>query len=151
MIELNLKNRAAAQSTIAFNSMCRMSDGTLLGANGNGVFKMCGYTDNGTAIPVLLKSGMLDMGTHHLKRFRFFYFGLEATGDLSLSVFCDGDLAASYTINIAESGVQSVRVPISREHQGRYWQWQVENTGGAFFALYSVKALPIMIGGRQRQ
>jgi hypothetical protein len=149
MLELNLKNSATAQSTLSFNSMCRMRDGTLLGASNTGLSRICGYADNGATIPALLKSGLLDLGSHHVKRFRFFYFGLETTGDLKLSVFCDGVLAGEYSVIPSDGGVRTIRVPISRIHQGRYWQWQLENLNGSFFSLYSVKALPIQLSGRQ--
>ena len=144
MIEINLTNRAAAQTTLAYNSAC-MFDGVPLGATSAGLYRVGGYTDHGAAIPALLKSGLFDLGTERIKRFRFFYFGLQASGSLKLTVFCDGIEAANYTVNGGDGGAREVRVPISRTYQGRYWQWQVENVSGAFFALYSVKALPVVL------
>ena len=144
MLELNLTNRAAAQTTKDFNSAC-MFDGVPLGATASGLYRIGGYTDHGTAIPALIRSGMLDLGTERIKRFRFFYFGLQASGALKLTVLCDGTDAASYTVNGGNGGAREVRVPISRTYQGRYWQWQVENVSGSFFALYSVKALPVVL------
>ena len=144
MLELNLTNRAAAQTTKDFNSAC-MFDGVPLGATASGLYRIGGYTDHGTAIPALIRSGMLDLGTERIKRFRFFYFGLQASGNLKLTIFCEGVDAASYTVDGSDGGSRDVRVPISRAYQGRYWQWQVENVSGAFFALYSVKALPVVL------
>ena len=144
MLELNLTNRAATQTTQAYNSAC-MFDDVPLGATSTGLYRIGGYTDHGAAIPALIKSGMLDLGTERIKRFRFFYFGLQASGNLELTIFCDGIEAASYTVDGSDGGSREVRVPISRAYQGRYWQWQVENASGSFFALYSVKALPVVL------
>lgn len=143
MLQVNLKNRAATQTTESFNSMCKVGK-AYLGASSSGLFTIGGSTDNGAEIPALMKSGMLDLGTEKRKRVRFFYFGLECSGALKLSLFCDGALAGEYTVE-KTTGVQDIKVPISRDHVGRYWQWQIENVGGAFFALYSVKALPIIL------
>jgi hypothetical protein len=54
-------------------------------------------------------------------------------------------LAASYDVEGEANGDMNIRVPISRAHYGRYWQWQVENVDGSFFALYSVKSLPVIL------
>lgn len=144
MIELNLKTRAAAQTTVPFNSMCKFGE-HFLGATSSGLFLITGFTDAGSEIPALVKSGTTDFGMASLKRFRFFYFGLETTGTLTLKVFCDGVEAASYTVTPETPGQRTVRVPISREHAGRYWSWSVENVDGAFFALYSVEGLPVIL------
>lgn len=144
MIELNLKTKAASQTTLPFNSMCKFGD-VYLGATSEGLYQLHGYTDAGVAIPALIKSGMTDFGSNSVKRFRFFYFGLETTGPLTLKVFCDGTLAASLTVTVATKGQRTVRVPVSRQHAGRYWSWSIENVTGSFFALYSVQAIPVIL------
>ena len=142
MLELNLKNKATTQNSLPFTSMCRFGD-KYLGVNEAGLYQLGGYNDNDVAIPGYIKSGMMDFGTNNTKRFRFFYFGLHATGRLNLKVYCDDALAGEYQVD--GTGDMSVRVPISRMHQGRYWAWSVENVSGAFFALYSVEALPVVL------
>ena len=144
MLEVNLKNRAITQHTRTFNSMCKFGD-HYLGASSSGLFRIGGYNDAGVQIPALSKSGMTDFGMASLKRFRFFYFGLETTGSLILKVFCDGTLAAAHTVTPATKGQRTVRVPVSRQHAGRYWSWSTENVNGSFFALYSVQAIPVIL------
>jgi len=145
MLEVNLKTRAASQSTVDFNSMCKFGD-LYLGANEDGLFKICGYADNTVEIPALIKSGKMDFGVEQKKRFRYFYFGLETDGELLLKVYCDGVVATEeYTVAPITAGVMRVRVPISRVHHSRYWEWSVENVNGSFFVLYSVEALPIIL------
>lgn len=143
MLQLNLKNNAISQTSESYNSMCKFGD-VYLGASASGITRICGYADNGAEIPAKMRSGMFDMGTEKEKRVRFFNFGLETDGELILTIFCEGVQAAQYTIS-KSTGVQQIKVPISRAHHGRYWQWQIENVDGAFFALYSVTVLPIIL------
>lgn len=144
MIELNLSNMAPSQTTQNYNSACMFGD-VALGATSSGLHICGGYTDHGAAIPALIKSGMLDIGMENKKRFRFFYFGVEASGTLTLTVHGDGVLAGQYTVSGLRPGLQVVRVPISREVNAWYWQWTVKNSAGSFFALHTVKALPVIL------
>ena len=145
MIELNLKTKAASQTSQDFNSMCRFGN-EYIGATSSGLYRLGGFTDHGVAIPALVKSGTMDFGSANKKRFRFFYFGVETNGELLLKVYCDNVLAAEhYTVAPAETTSMRVRVPISRVHQSRYWSWSVENVSGSFMALYSVEALPVIL------
>ena len=144
MLEINLKNRAVAQTSVAYTSMCQFGD-VFLGVDSSGLCKICGYDDYGTEIPALIKSGTFDLGIANPKRFRFFYFGVETSGSLILKVYCDDVLATSVTIQPDAVAKKLIRVPIPREYLGRYWTWSIENVDGAFFVLYSVTALPIIL------
>lgn len=144
MLEVNLRNRAVTQHTMDLNSMC-LFGGEVLAASSSGLFRMDGYTDSGAQIPALIKSGDMDFGSVGKKRFRFFYFGLQATGPLKLKIYCDGVLAEEYRVAGEKTGARTIRVPISRRHAGRYWSWSIENVNGAFFALYSVKGIPVTL------
>jgi len=143
MLEINLKTKAAAQTTQAFNSMCRFGE-HLLGATADGLFALGGYNDHGVQIPARIDSGQFDMGMFQHKRFRMFYFGIETAGKLKLSIFGDGVLMEEYTVE-GGTGIQSIRVPISRAAKGSYWQWRIENIDGAFFALHSVRVSPVIL------
>lgn len=118
--------------------MC-MKDGVYLGANENGLFRiMCGQSDNGVEINSIIRSGNTDFGIYRNKRARFFYFGFECTGELILSILCDGVVVATYPVSPGGAGLRRVRVPIGRQHEGMYWAWQIENVDGSFFKLRSV-------------
>lgn len=150
MLEINIKNRAISQTTLPFNSMCNVN-GITLGATGSGLFVLGGYNDNGSEIPMLLKSGVTDFGINNQKRFRFVHVTGEANGDCVFKMFADGVLVVTLDIIPDESGVFDVRAPVSRTAVGRQWQWQIENVDGAFVALYSVEALPVILHpGRNR-
>ena len=144
MLEVNLKTKAASTTTLPFNSMCKVG-GAYLGASANGLYQIGGGTDDDTNISASIKSGMMDFGVANQKRFRFFYFGVETDGELLLKVYCDGVLAEQVTVAPRTPGAFQVRVPISRIYQSRYWSWSVENINGAFLALYSVTALPVIL------
>lgn len=144
MLEINLTNRAVAQTTQAYNSAC-MFNGVPLGATSTGLYQINGYTDHNVSIPALIKSGSMDFGVENKKRFRFFYFGLETTGSLTLSIYGDNTLAGSYTVTGLTTGTRVIRVPIKRDVNAWYWQWQVENISGSFFVLHSVRALAFFL------
>lgn len=142
MLEINIKTRAAAQTTKAYNSMCRFG-GEYLGATSSGLFKIGGYVDDTQQINARIDTGKLDMGINNSKRFRFFYFGVDTSGYLKLSAFADGVLA--FTQTVKGKGLGNIRFPVPRTAQPRYWQFKLENVNGAFFALYSIKALPVVL------
>ena len=144
MLTVNLRTKAAAQNTLEFNSMSRLGD-SCVAASSSGLYLLGGYADSSTSISALVKSGLLNLGMENKKRFRFFYFGVEAAGTLTLTVHGDGVLAGQYTVSGLQPGLQVVRVPISREVNAWYWQWTVENSAGSFFVLHSVKALPVIL------
>ena len=144
MLEINLKNKAISQHTRNFNSMCKFGD-TYLGATVSGLFRLGGYTDDGAQIPLLVTSGVMDFGSDRPKRVRLFYFGVKSLGNLKFTVTCDGDNAVEYVARIPDPDYRIVPVQVARGQVGRYWQWSVENVDGAFVAVYSVKALVVVL------
>lgn len=144
MIELNMKTRAAAQTTVPFNSMCKFGE-HYLGATSSGLFRINGFTDATAEIPAVIKTGKIDLGTERLKSIRYIYLGLEAAGDLELTLYVDGVEALTRTIPQPATGRQMIRVKIPRGLKGRYWEFKLENTDGCFFVLYSVKIFPVVL------
>ena len=144
MLMINMNNKAIAQTTKAYNSSCIFNN-IPLAATSSGLYRITGYTDAGTSIPALIKSGAIDFGVENKKRFRFFYFGVETNGSLKLSVYGDNTLAGSYTVTGLTTGMRIIRVPIKRDVNAWYWQWQVENVSGSFFVLHSVRALAFFL------
>lgn len=144
MIEVNLKNRAASQSTLAFNSMCRFGD-VYLGADSSGLHLLRDYNDNNTDIAALIKTGKFDLGTERKKSIRYFYFGIETDGQLTLTLYNDGVEVADYVIPYPGAGRQTVKVKVARGLRARFWEFKIENVDGCFFALYSVKIFPVVL------
>ena len=144
MLEVNLKARAISQSTLPFNSMCKVGD-AYLGCTDSGLFTIGGYNDNGAEIPMLIKSGTTDFGIGNQLRFRRVYVTGEANGQCKFTLFADGIEAASLDIVPDDDGIFDVSVAVSRAHVGRQWSWKIENVNGSFVALYKVEALPIIL------
>lgn len=144
MIEVNLKNRAASHTTLAFNSMCRFGD-IYLGANGTGLYQLTGATDDGSNISSYIKTGKFDLGTERLKSIRYFYLGLETTGAMRLTIYVDGVEKLTKDFKTPGTGRQTVRVKVPRGLKGRYWEFKLENTDGCSFVLYSVQIFPVVL------
>jgi hypothetical protein len=144
MLEVNLKTLAVSQTTAAFNSMCKFGD-EYLGATSAGLFKICGYSDGGVEVPCTLRSGMFDLGTERNKRIAYFYLGLETTGDLELDLLCDGEYMCTLDVPYPGEGKREIMVKVPRGLTARYWAFELRNVDGSFFALYSVKVLPVVL------
>lgn len=144
MLEINTKNRAITQTTKAYNSMFVLPSGERYGLTSEGVFKIGGFTDDGNAVSAIVKSGNSDHGTARGKRIRFIYFGIETTGSLTITVYFDNVQAYEYVVPASADTYKTVKIPIARRHRGSYIAWKIENTDGAFFALRSVKWIPVI-------
>lgn len=143
MIELNLKNRALSQTTVAYNSMAKFRN-IYLGATDQGIYQITGFSDHAVEIPALIKSGIFDLSVSQKKKFRSFYFSGEANGDLKVTIYADGIASDSFNITPDADGIFDFKITYPTNIHARYWQWQIENVDGAFFVLYEVKALPIV-------
>ena len=144
MLELNLKTKAATQTTQAYNSMCRLGS-EYIGATSSGLYRIGGYTDHGTAIPAIVATGMFDLKTERNKRFAYIYLGLETTGEMEVELWCDGDYKVTIPVPYQGSGKREVYVKVPRGLRARYWQIRIKNVDGSFFVLYSVKLLPVVL------
>lgn len=144
MFRVNLKNKAIVQTTEPFNSMCNFS-GHSLGATEDGIFRICGYSDNGVAIPAVVRTGKVDLGTEREKRMAYVYLGVETNGQLELEVFCDDVSIGTFDVDVPGTGRQEALVKLPKGASARYWAFELRNVDGAFFVLYSMKLLPVVL------
>lgn len=144
MIELNLKTKAAVQSTLTYNSMCKFGD-VYLGATSAGIGRICGYSDNGVEIPAVVATGMFDLKTERNKRFAYVYLGLETNGAMEIELWCDGVYKVTLSVPYPGSGKREIYAKVPRGLRARYWQLRIKNVDGSFFVLYSVKLLPVVL------
>ena len=144
MLDVNLKTKAATQTTRAFNSMCKFGD-VYLGATSAGLFRICGYSDDGVEIPALLSTGVFDLGTERFKRIAYIYLGLESTGAMQVEVWCDGVYKITLDVPSVGASKREVYLKVPKGLRARYWQLKFKNVDGSFFVLYSVKLLPVVL------
>ncbi len=150
-LDTNTKNNATTQyAGLNYNSMCKFA-GMYLAASSAGLHLIGGTSDNGEVINASMKSGEIDLGIDNPKRFRFVYFGLETTGNLTLKVYVDEVLAKTIAVTGRPTGRQQrIRVSVGRKNaKGRYLSWKLENVDGSDFSLDSVKGnVTILSQGR---
>ena len=144
MLQLNLKTRAAAQTTQAYNSMCKFGN-HYLGATSGGLFRISGYTDNAAEIPAIVRSGYFDLGTERNKRIAYFYLGIETDGALEFDLLVDGEYATTIEVPYPGEGKREMLIKCPKGLSARYWAWELRNVDGSFFVLYSVKILPVVL------
>jgi hypothetical protein len=145
VLDINTKNRATTQyQNFCFTSMVRFGE-RFLGASDDGLFELAGSDDNSVEISAGFKLPTSDFGIENLKRLRFMYFGLEATGDLEIEIVADEGTTRTYDIALKRSGRQQrVRIPIGRDINGRYFSFEIRNKSGCDFSLDSIKLLPVV-------
>lgn len=144
MLEVNLKTGAAAQTTVAYNSMAMLGQ-QALGCTSEGLYLIGGYVDHGAEIAARIKSGMFDLGTERTKRIAYFYLGLETNGDLEFDLHADGEYICTEGVPYPGTGRKELIIKVPRGISPRYWAWELRNVDGSFFVLYSVKVLPIVL------
>ncbi len=145
VLDTNTKLRATTQyQNFCFPSMVRFGE-KYLGASGDGLFELGGDDDDGVDIDAGFKLVDTDFGIENYKKLRVMYFGLEATGNLTITIVADENATRTYDIPKKESGLQQrVRVPVGRDIYGRYLSFEVNNKKGCDFSVDSITALPVV-------
>lgn len=121
-----------------YNSFFTLN-GQVYGLNDNGIFPLTGSNDNGTVIPVSIKSGKFDsnQGSEQApavkKRPHEAYLLHTTDGQLTMTLTGDrGD--GSYTYTVDEE-----RVLFGRGFDGRIFQWEINNKNGSSVELEQVR------------
>lgn len=135
-----------------FNSLCRLEDGTIIGASESGICEIDQFdSDNGSPIYSLAELSRTDLGVPNQKRLRRMHIGLEASGLLEFSWAFD---ESSWETALLEGeGLnqksQGLVVPGSRILKGRYLRVRIENVNGADFSIDSIDALISILARRK--
>ena len=149
VLSMNTERQALTQySNYAFNSFAKFN-GVFLGASDAGVFELNGADDAGTGISAIARTGTTTFGTSHQKRVDRAYIGYRADGELRLRVITNETVAHDYAVNYrAISGIHGARVPIGKGLKSRYWQFELQNVGGADFEVDEIEIKPIVLRRR---
>lgn len=138
----NLKNGGVSTYTnFSFNSACFFNGEYLVADSANGIHKLSGSTDNGTAISSYLTLGATDFGTPEHKNIPDVYLDF-AGGAMTVATAIDANAeGTARSVTAPTSGVietRRARLPLG--NIGRHWQIKVTNVSGSDFEIQEVQA-----------
>ena len=128
------KFNMSVYSGFEFNSYA-VYDGVAYGAKADGIYKLSGSTDNGTAISAGIVLPETDFGSSRQKRFRKAYFGISGTTP-SIRMETDN---GSVTYTIADD-----KANIQRNQKGKEWTLKISG----FTDLDFIELVPIILTRR---
>jgi len=148
-ITTELSKFAPTQTTLmGFNSYCKVGY-RYLAADSDGLYAIYeGEDANGTNIDSYFKLVRTDFGIANHKRLRAAYIGYEASGNLKLTITVDEKFKREFTLAPQQSGQlqHGIRVPLTRDLRGRYFEFKFENVSGCDFSIDSVKLIATVLG-----
>ena len=139
-IVMNVKNRAVTEySNYAFNSLCCFN-GKYYGATKEGIFRLSGDDDNGTAIDAHIKTATADVGKGQPKKLRDAWI-FARKGLMTFTVIADEDNEFTYNADVENSKIHEERVKIGRGIKGRGFSFILANVDGSDFDIDSISVL----------
>lgn len=152
-VNLRLKTNALMQWTnFNFNSMC-VFNGTLLGANEDGIFSLLDADDDdGTDIDSFFELPTTDMGISDTKNIVFGYFSGEVSGDLKLKCQVDEGQERTFLVPSKKTGQKQhrmQRIDGRNDLRGVFWRARVENTKGCDFSVDAIELLMKFYGNNR--
>lgn len=120
------------------------------GTSEQGLFRLEGADDDGTAIASKIRAGMSKLNNGNMKTIQSMYLGYKADGDLLVKVIIADDHNSqreAHIYKLVERGGGSQRegrVPVGRGLQSVYWDYEIHNADGADFELDTVEILPLI-------
>lgn len=154
---LNTENLATSQYiNYPFNSFATSPlSGKRYGAAADGLYLLEGDDDAGTPIEAYLRTGLMDLGTGHLKRLPEAYIGYTATGDMVFKavVVSPNGVKEEHWYRLEgrpASGTREDRPKVGKGLKSVYWQWELHNINGADFEIETVRLWPMALTRRVR-
>lgn len=126
----NTRHAAVTEYTsFPFNSFARYN-GVVLAAGPDGLYRLGGEDDEGTAISWYVVTGQSDDKKSALKRLTEVLMGLRFDGAVKVRVWKDDDTMYEYTLpNFREGVLHQARVKTGRGLRSRYFKVGVSGTG----------------------
>lgn len=151
---LSTTDRAFSEyQNFPFNSLME-ADGRFFAVAEDGLYELTGDTDEGEPIEALLRTGLLDMGTHFLKDAKSAYIGYTSDGKLVLKVTTvQHGVKEQWWYELKQGEAQSARggrFTIGRGPRSRYWQFELVNMEGADFNVDEVHIMYSILNRRIR-
>lgn len=151
---MNMDTEGFSQySNYPFNSLAEMH-GKYYGLTESGLYLLEGDDDDGEPIDAVIRTGLLDFGSHYLKNATMAYVGRTSAGQLILKVIVT-DLGQKkewwYELRPTEAdNFRDGRVEIGRGLRSRYWQFEIVNKDGGDFDIDDVTLLYQILNRRVR-
>jgi len=149
-VRTNLSNNAPTQYTnYDFQSMV-LFNGLLLGAGSMGLRKLCcGTTDAGTAIASYFKTRSSLLNWDGKKKNRFIYLAVKTSGTVIITPIIDGVNGTAITFTPSNSETKYMKMSVSSDNMGYYWEYKVENVSGSTFSIEEITVLPVYLSKRK--
>lgn len=136
-----------------FNSLVE-ANGRYYGMSADGLYLLEGDDDAGEPIEAVVRTGLIDMGSHYLKGAHAAYVGYTSTGQMVLKVVTTDQGQKTewwYELNPATADeMRDGRVMLGRGLRARYWQFEIVNAAGADFDVDDVTLLYQVLNRRIR-
>ncbi|NDY56773.1 hypothetical protein G3N56_08450 [Desulfovibrio sulfodismutans] len=116
-----------------FHALCR-EGGTVLAADGRGLCRLCGDTDDGRAIAAALDLPPVALDETAATRVRDIRLRGTCQDGTTILLGVDGGLARRISLGSTKPGGEA-RIPVGRDGEGRVWTLGVENRDGCGFTL----------------
>ncbi len=131
----------------AFNSMVAFQ-GLYLGAGDDGLFQL--DDDASVEMPVAnVATGDLHFNSEMQKRISDFFISMRADGDITLRVYVDESLAYEYLLSPLDiETIKQRRSLIGKGLKGKYWRFELENSGGDHFEFDAFNVAAVLLGRR---
>jgi len=144
MLTLDTNLKAAHATTqylnFDFNSLVNFN-GEALAANGQGIFRLNGSSDDGIPIDAYFEPITSDIGIIGPKRMRYLYTEAKLNGSMDVNISVDGGLTKSYRITNTEYAPLRHRTTVTKALHGTYWLYQFRNVDGADFSVDSASGV----------
>jgi hypothetical protein len=121
-----------------FNSYA-LFDGAYFGMKSDGLFKLEGDNDNGTAISASVSFGKQNFGSAFKKRMTAAYIGLSSTGKMYLKITDGAGVENIYAARRSDDYLRQQRVDVGRGIEASYLTFELFNKAGADFELATVE------------
>lgn len=142
-------NGVSRYKGVVANSFCQLNGKTFL-ANAAGIYEVDGVDDAGQQILAKVVLPKDDLGSAMSRRVALVWLGARSNGKLKLGVTTNDDEATYYSVDLSDvDGARGSKVKLGKGLDGRYWQFSIENDGGADFELSTFEYEPAVSVNRR--
>ena len=142
-VVMNLSNQAiSTYNNFDFNSIACFN-GTYLGANSAGIYKLSGNLDNGSIIKSKIKTGSIDFGSGYIKHLRDIWLTYRTDGTVAIVLWVDEDDNSQVELRSRKSSdnIQEEKFTAPLGLNGRFYTIEFKNIAGADFDIHKLSMM----------